>query len=133
MARKKLNIRVKRVYDPPEPDDGYRVLVDRLWPRGMTRESAHIDLWLKEVAPSAVLRTWFRHAPERWEEFRRRYKGELEEKDYLLNHIREKASNERVTLLFAAKSEDENNAVCLRDYLFESAGRRPLTTSRSHI
>lgn len=133
MAKKKLDIRVKRVYDPPEPGDGYRVLVDRLWPRGMTRESADIDLWLKEAAPSAALRTWYRHAPERWEEFQRRYKEELEEKDDLLNHIREKASHERVTLLFAAKSVDENNAVCLRGYLLESAGRRPLKTAHSHI
>ncbi|HSS37300.1 MAG TPA: DUF488 domain-containing protein [Polyangia bacterium] len=109
-------MRVKRVYDPPSRDDGLRVLVDRLWPRGLSKAAAHIDVWMKEVAPSTALRTWFGHDPARWSEFRRRYLRELaatEARDALLGL----ADQQAVTLLFAAKDPVHNNAVVLRDWL----------------
>lgn len=109
-------IRVKRVYDPPSPEDGVRVLVERLWPRGVSRERARVDLWLRGIAPSDELRRWFNHDPSRWEEFKRRYFNELrnnpavDELVLLLKH------NQVVTLLYSAKSP-YNNAVALREYL----------------
>jgi len=115
-------ILLKRVYDPAEEGDGARVLVDRLWPRGLSKEKAEIDHWAKEVAPSDELRRWFGHEPARWEEFRGRYHDELEgvqaqEEIHLLRAMARKA---RVTLLYAAKDEAMNNAVALRDYLRKS-------------
>ena len=116
-------IRVKRVYDKPARGDGRRVLVDRLWPRGLKRESAEIDLWLKEVAPSAELRRWFNHEPGRWNEFRKRYRAELEANAESVKTLRGALRGARpVTLLFAAKDAERNNAVALRDYLSAKAG-----------
>jgi len=110
-------IQLKRVYAPPVPDDGVRVLVDRLWPRGLSKSAAAVDHWLKELAPSTELRRWFAHDPARWEEFRRRYKAELAQAPDRLDELRVLARGRRVTLLFAAKDEAHNDAVVLRDVL----------------
>jgi uncharacterized protein YeaO (DUF488 family) len=110
-------IQVKRVYDRPSPADGYRVLVDRLWPRGLRKQDAGIDLWLKDVGPSAELRRWFAHSPDRWDEFRRRYAGELADKSRAVDVLREKSGNGKLTLVFAAKNPEQNNAVALMEYL----------------
>jgi len=112
-----MTIRLKRVYSPPADGDGYRVLVDRLWPRGLRKEAAAIDLWLKEVAPSAELRRWYGHDPDRWPEFRRRYFRELKAHDEDLKVLRQHARSGRLTLLFAAKDEVNNNAAALKVYL----------------
>jgi len=110
-------IQLKRAYAPPAADDGVRVLVDRLWPRGLSKSAASVDHWLKELAPSAALRRWFGHDPARWEEFRRRYEAELAQASDGLDELRALARGRRVTLLFAAKDEAHNNAVVLRDVL----------------
>lgn len=110
-------LRVKRAYDPPSEDDGFRILVDRIWPRGMTRERIRIDLWLKEVAPSNELRKWFGHDPGRWDEFKERYYQELAEKEDIVGLISEKISSGDVTLVFGAKDEKVNNAVALKECL----------------
>jgi uncharacterized protein YeaO (DUF488 family) len=110
-------IRVKRIYDPPDPSDGTRILVDRLWPRGIVRDRAHLDAWLKDAAPSDSLRRWYSHAPEKWPEFCSRYLVELQQNPAvaeLREHI-DKAKT--VTLLFAAKDDARNNAVVLRTFL----------------
>jgi uncharacterized protein YeaO (DUF488 family) len=110
-------IKVKRTYDPPEPDDGARFLVDRLWPRGVRKEDLHLDGWLKDVAPSDDLRRWFSHDPAKWEEFQRRYFAELEGKAQALRPIRDAARQGNVTLLYTARDVEHNNAVALRVYL----------------
>ncbi|NPU97207.1 MAG: DUF488 domain-containing protein [Candidatus Omnitrophica bacterium] len=111
-------LRIKRAYDPPEPSDGFRILVDRIWPRGLKKERAQIDLWLKEVAPSPGLRKWFGHQPERWDAFREKYIAELCSRPEPLKVLRETIRNEPVvTLIYAAKDTEHNNAVVLRDYL----------------
>ena len=115
-----MTIKIKRVYEPASKDDGYRVLVDRLWPRGMRKEEADLDLWLKEVAPSNSLRKWYSHDPERWEEFKERYARELDEKTELVEQIERKARDERVTLLFSSKEEHNNNAQALKEYIERS-------------
>ena len=112
-------IQAKRAYDPPAKGDGARFLVDRLWPRGIKKEDLRIDGWLKEVAPSDDLRKWFDHDPDRWEAFRDRYAKELDEKSDALDPIREAASQGDITLVFAAKNPDHNNAVALKAYLEE--------------
>ncbi|MFP3195111.1 MAG: DUF488 family protein [Caldivirga sp.] len=109
-------IKVKRVYDEPSSDDGVRVLVDRLWPRGLSKESARIDLWLRDVAPSDELRKWFNHDASKWEEFKRRYFKELENNkavNELINLLRDRRT---ITLLYSAKSP-YNNATALKEYL----------------
>jgi len=110
-------IRIKRIYDPPEPDDGKRLLVDRLWPRGVARETARLDGWLKELAPSDELRKWFGHDPARWDEFRARYRSELQAQTGLLAELRATAKKGTVTLLYAAKDTEHNNAVVLKELL----------------
>jgi len=109
---------LKRVYEPAEPADGFRVLVDRLWPRGVSREQAALDLWLKEIAPSAELRTWFCHKPEHWEEFQKRYREELLQNP-ALGELREMAKAGMVTLLYAAKDQTYNHALVLEKVLAE--------------
>ena len=118
-GRTEVMITIKRVYAPPAPGDGYRVLVDRLWPRGLKREDAAIDAWLKDLAPSTELRTWYGHEPSRWAEFQRRYRGEMlaPEVGPSLGELRTRAHAGTVTLLFAARSEHENNAQALRTVL----------------
>ena len=110
-------IGIKRAYDPSAPDDGRRVLVDRLWPRGMAREKAQVDEWLKDVAPSTALRTWFGHDPAKWDEFRERYRQELADHPGLMEKLKRMAEQDTVTLLFAAKDQEHNNAVVLRELL----------------
>ena len=111
------SINIKRVYDDKSEDDGYRVLIDRLWPRGVSKEDAHFDEWLKDIAPTTELRKWFDHDPERFEEFRKRYKKELKEHKEELDKLRNKAKSEKITLLFAAKNVEMNNAVVVKDFL----------------
>lgn len=115
MARVRSTIQIKRVYEAPAPDDGFRVLVDRLWPRGMTRE--RVNAWPKAVAPSTALRLWFRHDPERWEEFRKRYKAELADNPALDELRTLLKGHKRVTLLYGAKVTDHNHAIVLREAL----------------
>lgn len=110
-------IQVKRVYDDKSKDDGYRVFVDRLWPRGVSKEDAHFDEWMKELAPSNELRKWFDHQPERFEEFSKRYKKELEDHKEELDKLRSKAKSDKITLLFAAKDTKMNNAVVIKTVL----------------
>lgn len=109
----------KRVYEPAAKDDGYRVLVDRLWPRGLTKAKAHVDLWLKEVAPSTELRKWFGHEPEKWPEFQKRYRAELNEEG-LASLKRLEKEHKKVTLLYGAKGEERNQAVALLKILQKS-------------
>ena len=119
-AKDPPTIQIKRVYAPATPDDGTRVLVDRLWPRGLTHERAHLDHWLKEIAPSPELRRWFAHDPAMFDEFRRRYLAELgasSPAQTALTQLRELAAQGPVTLLFAAHDETHNEAVVLRDLL----------------
>ena len=111
---------VKRAYAPPAPEDGTRVLVDRLWPRGLAKAQAKIDHWLKDVAPSGELRRWFGHDPGRWEEFRERYAAELAVEPERLRPLRELMRHGPLTLLFSARDEAHNNAVALREILLRS-------------
>jgi uncharacterized protein YeaO (DUF488 family) len=111
-------IQIKRVYDQAAKDDGFRILVDRLWPRGMSKEKARIDLWLKEIAPSNELRKWFSHDPEKWEEFKRKYETELRNKSELLAKIRQaEKDNKTVTFVYSSKEKEHNNAVALATIL----------------
>jgi uncharacterized protein YeaO (DUF488 family) len=115
-------IRTKRVYDPPSPDDGLRVLVDRVWPRGMTKEQVAADLWLKEAAPGTELRQWFGHDRARWEEFRSRYFEELDGKGDVVAQLLKAAVQGPLTLLFSARDAECNQAAALRDYLLARLG-----------
>jgi len=110
-------IRIKRAYEKPSASDGTRILVDRLWPRGVKKSDAAIARWMKEVAPSTELRKWFGHEPARWEEFRRRYQAELAGKHELLGELRELAGKGPLTLVYSAHDEQHNQAVVLRDVL----------------
>jgi uncharacterized protein YeaO (DUF488 family) len=110
-------IRIKRVYEPPEPGDGTRILVERLWPRGVRKDELALDAWRKEVAPSADLRRWFGHDPARWEEFQRRCARELSARPEACDTIQRAADNGVVTLLFSARDVVHNNAVALKSYL----------------
>lgn len=112
-----LKLAVKRVYDSPSPADGIRVLVDRLWPRGLTKKKARVDLWLKEVSPSGELRKWFGHDPAKWPEFKRRYFAELAEHEAAVTDIAEKALNGPVTILFGARETRYNNAVAFKEFI----------------
>ncbi|MEO8207605.1 MAG: DUF488 family protein [Chloroflexota bacterium] len=113
-----MTIRLKRVYEPRSDGDGYRVLVDRLWPRGLTKDAASIDLWLRDIAPSTELRTWYGHQLARWPEFQRRYEQELLGRGQLLDLLRDiEQHNELVTLLFAARDQDHNEANVLAEAL----------------
>ena len=114
-------IKVKRIYDPPAKEDGFRILVDRLWPRGLTKEKAKIDLWLKEIAPSDDLRKWFAHDPEKWKEFKNRYEMELKDKQDLLRKIKQMEKEKGVvTILYSTKETEFNNAVALSGFLKEA-------------
>jgi uncharacterized protein YeaO (DUF488 family) len=124
-------IRVRRVYDPPTGDDGFRVLIDRLWPRGLRKAEAAVDLWLRDIAPSSELRRWFDHEHSKWEGFRRRYAKELESKQDVLRFLRAKSRNSNVTLVFGARDPEFNNAVALRDILARRrSGSRPKRVGR---
>ena len=114
-------IRLKRVYEPPSRTDGARILVDRLWPRGLTKERAAVTLWLKDVAPSTELRKWFGHAPARWKQFQARYRKELREKKDALELLKRKSNAHTVTFVYAARDEKHNEALVLKRVL---EGRR---------
>lgn len=114
------HLRLKRVYEKPEKSDGMRILVDRIWPRGLKKDDAALDGWMKDIAPSTELRQWFGHDPERWAEFRKRYAAELAKRGDMLEELRAAARKETVTLLFSAHDEAHNNAVALREMLLGS-------------
>lgn len=118
------DIRLKRIYDPVSPDDGARVLVDRLWPRGMSKERAALDLWLPDIGPSHELRRWFGHNSGRWETFETRYRAELAQKDALLQRLREFGREQRLTLLFGARNREQNQAMVIKSVLEGRADRR---------
>jgi uncharacterized protein YeaO (DUF488 family) len=115
------SVSIKRAYDPPAAEDGLRVLVDRLWPRGLAKDKAKIDHWLREVAPSDELRRWFGHDPERWQEFRQRYAAELKENPAGLDELAAICRTGHVTLLFAARDDIHNNAAALAELLRKRA------------
>lgn len=111
-------VKIKRIYEPWSPEDGFRVLVDRLWPRGMSKEKAHVDLWLKDIAPSARLRKWFGHDPEKWEEFGRKYRQELLEKKQYVDELKTLGKkHSAMTLLYAAQDTEHNEAIILAHIL----------------
>jgi uncharacterized protein YeaO (DUF488 family) len=116
------HLQLKRAYEPAEASDGMRILVDRLWPRGVSREKAALDDWMKEIAPSTALRQWFGHDPAKWDEFQRRYRAELERHGDELQRIRDLAKKHRVTLVYGARDEQHNDAVVLRDVLAGKPG-----------
>lgn len=123
-------IKLKRVYDPPERDDGKRFLVERLWPRGVKKEALPLTGWLKEVAPSTELRKWFGHDPERWTEFQKRYRKELREQEKGGGHsglatLQQAAADGNITLLYSAKDTEHNSALVLRDFLEEGLKAHP--------
>ena len=112
-----ISINIKRIYEPPSKSDGYRVLVDRLWPRGIKKEDADIDEWAKELAPSPDLRKWFGHDPQLWPDFKKRYMEELRANDAAKTFAKAHAEERTITLLYSAKSEEYNNAGVLQKYL----------------
>jgi uncharacterized protein YeaO (DUF488 family) len=119
-----MDVRTKRAYEPPAPSDGRRVLIDRLWPRGVSRERAGLDEWARELAPSDELRRWFGHDRARFAEFRRRYERELESQEDKLRELRRRASEGTVTLVYGARDAEHNDAVVLADVVRSEAGRR---------
>src|SRR5690349_1607819 len=112
-------VQLKRAYEPASAEDGYRVLVERLWPRGVSKEEAHLDAWLKEIAPSAALRRWYNHEPAKWDEFKERYRAELSQprQQEILSDLRERASRETVTLVYASRAGEISNAAALKAML----------------
>lgn len=112
-----MSVRIKRAYEPAEPSDGYRVLVDRIWPRGVSKEDARLDEWARELAPSSELRKWFGHDPQRFAEFRRRYLAELRPEREQLAELRRRARRETVTLVYGARDAEHNDAVVLAELL----------------
>lgn len=119
-----VEVAVKRIYDKRSPDDGLRVLVDRLWPRGVSRRRAALDEWMAELAPSTALREWFGHEPSRWAEFQRRYRAELRSRGEAIEALRRLATAKRVTLLYAARDPLHNNAEVLKKLIEGDEGRR---------
>src|SRR5215475_12864249 len=115
------HIRLKRAYEPPASDDGIRIQIDRLWPRGVKKSDAAIDEWMKEIAPSTALRKWFSHDPRRWQEFRRRYQLEIQQHPEEFDRLRTLAQYRKITLVFSARDEVHNDAVVLRDLLLGRA------------
>ena len=125
-----MTIAIKRVYDPPKASDGFRVLVDRLWPRGLTKEKAALDLWAKDIAPSTELRQEFNHRPEKFAEFKRHYRLELS-KNPALAAFRQELKRPKVTLLFGASDPKINHAMVLAEYLKQSVDKKGKTTAKS--
>jgi len=117
-------IELKRVYEPFSDADGVRILVERLWPRGVSKAKAAIDHWVKDVAPTPELRTWYGHKPERWEEFQERYRAELAENSVAVDLVKSLCAAQPVTFVFAAKDEARNSAVVLREFLLSESGVR---------
>jgi uncharacterized protein YeaO (DUF488 family) len=116
-----MNILLKRAYEPADPGDGFRILVDRLWPRGVSKDSAHIDWWFKDIAPSTPLRKWFGHDPSRWAEFRDRYFRELQHNTEAVERLMEQACRGAVTLVYGAKDTEHSHALALKQYLEQTA------------
>jgi uncharacterized protein YeaO (DUF488 family) len=114
-----MNIQLKRVYEEPRDTDGKRILIDRLWPRGVTKAKAQIDIWLKDIAPSTELRTWFGHDPSKWDDFKQRYKNELKNNSEAVSKLLEHMSQGKVTFVYSAKDKEHNDAVVLAEYLGE--------------
>jgi uncharacterized protein YeaO (DUF488 family) len=112
-----MKLKIKRVYEKPEKADGTRILVDRLWPRGLSKEKAAVDLWLKEIAPSTELRKWFGHDPQKWDEFQKRYRAELKANEEAVQRLRDEMKKGMVTLVYGAKDEEHNDAVVLKEFL----------------
>ena len=112
-----MELKTKRVYEQPAKGDGKRILVDRLWPRGLTKEKASIDLWLKDIAPTTELRKWFGHDPDKWKEFKKRYHQELKNNKEQVSILYEQLKKRRVTLLYGAKDEQHNEALVLKEWL----------------
>jgi uncharacterized protein YeaO (DUF488 family) len=110
-------IKLKRAYDKPSSNDGYRILVDRIWPRGISKEAIKIDEWLKDIAPGTQLRKWFGHDPDKWSEFKKRYFEELKQKNEFLTEIRDHINHHTVTFVYSAKDDKFNNAVVLKQYI----------------
>jgi len=113
-------LKVKRIYETASSDDGKRILVDRLWPRGIKKSEVKIDEWLKEIAPSDELRKWFAHDPSKWQAFKRKYAHEIEEKSDLIQQLRKETEREAVTLVYSAKDNEHNNAVALKEIIEHS-------------
>lgn len=126
-----MKISVKRIYEPAAKSDGFRVLVDRLWPRGISKENAKLDLLLPDIGPSTALRQWFNHDPARWDEFQRRYHAELIDKKELVAELKGQAKKGKVTLLYSAKDEAHNQAVALQLYLKSRKAKRKRSTTAS--
>jgi uncharacterized protein YeaO (DUF488 family) len=131
MQRLLPSIKIKRIYEVASSDDGFRILVDRLWPRGIAKEKAQVDLWLKDIAPSTELRTWFGHDPAKWDEFQKRFTRELSQKQHVLEELKQIIKEKRtITLCFAATDENHNNAVALKTFL--TAGTEKKKQSKTH-
>ncbi len=114
---------IKRVYEPPAKNDGFRILVDRLWPRGLKKESTHADLWMKEIAPSSALRKWFNHEPEKWVEFCKKYRAELRKSPVADELVQYGMKYKTITLLYSAKDEQHNQALVLQQFINEILGK----------
>ena len=112
-----MSINLKRIYEPPAKEDGYRILVDRLWPRGFTKEKAALDLWLKEIAPSTELRKWFGHDPEKWKDFQKKYREELKENKEAVATLKDYIKKGKVTILYGAKDEEHNEARVIKEFV----------------
>ncbi len=117
MKRNRITIRLKRVYDEPEEGDGRRILVDRLWPRGLSKEKARVDGWMKEIAPSTELRRWYGHDPDKWTEFKKRYAAELDANHDAVEEIVKEVRAGAVTFLYSSREDQRNNAVALKEYI----------------
>jgi uncharacterized protein YeaO (DUF488 family) len=122
-----MNIKIKRVYEQPAKDDGMRILVDRLWPRGLTKKKASVDLWLKDIAPSTELRKWFAHDPDKWKRFRARYQTEIRNNHDLIKALKRKAREGTITLIYGARDQKHNEALVLKQFL-EKNKQRAATT-----
>ena len=120
-----MDVRVKRAYEPPAKSDGVRILVDHLWPRGVRKDVAEIEEWMRDLSPSTALRTWFQHDPEKWQEFKKRYFEELKGKPEKVARLAERANGGAVTLVYATKETRYNNAIALKEYLEKSTKGRP--------
>ena len=112
-----MKVNIKRVYEEPSAKDGKRILIDRLWPRGLTKDKARIDAWFKDIAPTAELRKWFSHDPAKWPEFQKRYRSELDANKGTIERLRDQLKDEPATLVYGAKDEQHNDAVVLAEYL----------------
>jgi uncharacterized protein YeaO (DUF488 family) len=118
-----MDIMLKRVYEEPLESDGTRILVDRLWPRGLTKEKARVDVWLKEIAPSTELRKWFNHEPSKWLKFKKRYQAEMIKNTETLSALKKHLSNGKATILYGAKDEEHNDAVVVKEFLESAASK----------